>query len=35
MDPDLEPNLQHRQDRLDSLQWVIASVLSQIDSVPT
>jgi hypothetical protein len=35
MDPDLDPNLQHWQDRLDSLQWEIASVLSQIDSVPT
>jgi hypothetical protein len=35
MDPDLDPNLQHWQDRLDSLQWVIASVLAQIDSVPT
>lgn len=23
MDPDLDPNLQHWQDRLDSLQWVI------------
>jgi hypothetical protein len=35
MDPDLDPNLQHWQDRLDSLQWVIGSVLSNIDSVPT
>jgi hypothetical protein len=35
MDPDLDPNLQHWQDRLDSLQWVIGSILSQIDSVPT
>jgi hypothetical protein len=35
MDPDLDPNLQHRQDRLDSLQWVIGSRLSNIDSVPT
>lgn len=34
MDPDLDPNLQHWQDRLDSLQWVIGSIL-QIDSVPT
>ena len=35
MDPDLDPNLQHWQDRLDSLEWEIASGLSQIDSVPT
>lgn len=35
MDPDLDPNLQHWQDQLDSLQWVIGSILSQIDSVPT
>ncbi|BBX72473.1 hypothetical protein H7H78_08810 [Mycobacterium shinjukuense] len=35
MDPDLDPNLQHWQDRLDSLQWVIGSILSQLDSVPT
>jgi hypothetical protein len=35
MDPDLDPNLQHCQDRLDSLQRVIGSVLSNIDSVPT
>ena len=34
MDPDLDPNLQHWQDRLDSLQWVIGSILSSnIDSV--
>ncbi len=26
MDPDLDPNLQHWQDRLDSLQWVIGSI---------
>ncbi|GAA4540777.1 hypothetical protein GCM10023161_22250 [Mycobacterium paraffinicum] len=35
MDPDLDPNQQHWQDRLDSLQWVIGSILSNIDSVPT
>jgi hypothetical protein len=35
MDPDLDPNLQHWQDRLDGLQWVIGSILSNIDSVPT
>jgi len=32
MDPDLDPNQQHWQDRL---QWVIGSILSNIDSVPT
>jgi hypothetical protein len=32
MDPDLDPNLQHWQDRLDSLQCVIGS---DVDSVPT
>ena len=31
----MDPNLQHRQDRFDSLQWVIGSILSNIDSVPT
>jgi hypothetical protein len=35
MDPDLDPNLQHWQERLDSLQWVIGSIYSQFDSVPT
>jgi hypothetical protein len=35
MDPDLDPNQQHWQDRLDSLQWVIGSILSNVDSVPT
>ena len=35
MDPDLDPNLQHWQDRIDSLQWVIGSILSNVDSVPT
>jgi hypothetical protein len=35
MDPDLDPNLQHWQERLDSFQWVLGSILSQIDSVPT
>ena len=28
MDPDLDPNLQHWQDRLDSLQWVFGSIVS-------
>jgi hypothetical protein len=35
MDPDLDPNPQHWQDRLDRLQWVIGSILSNVDSVPT
>ncbi|MCW2731010.1 MAG: Uncharacterized protein JWR13_1826 [Mycobacterium sp.] len=35
MDPDLDPNLQHWQDRLDSLQWVIGGMVGLIDSVPT
>jgi hypothetical protein len=32
MDPDLDQNQQHWQDRLDSFQWVL---VSQLDSVPT
>ena len=32
MDPDLDQNEQHWQDRLDSFQWVL---VSQLDSVPT
>jgi hypothetical protein len=35
MDPDLDPNQPHWQARLDSLQWVIGSILSNVDSVPT
>jgi hypothetical protein len=35
MDPDNDPNMQHWQDRLDSLQWVLGSIASQIDSIPT
>lgn len=35
MDPDMDPNMQHWQDRLDSLQWVIGSLVAQLDSVPT
>jgi hypothetical protein len=35
MDPDLDPNLQHWQDRLDSFSWVIGSIASVIDSIPT
>ena len=27
MDPDLDPNLQHWQDRLDSFQWVVGSLV--------
>ena len=33
MDPHLDPDMQHWQDRLDSLQWGIGSILSQVDSV--
>lgn len=32
MDPDLDPNLQHR---LDSFQWVVGSLVSVLDSIPT
>jgi hypothetical protein len=35
MDPDLDQNQQHWQDRLDSFQWVPMSIVSQLDSVPT
>ena len=35
MDPDLDRNEQHWQDRLDSFQWVLMSIASQSDSVPT
>jgi hypothetical protein len=35
MDPDMDPNMQHWQDRLDNFQWVIASTWSQCDSMPT
>jgi hypothetical protein len=35
MDPDLDPNLQHWQDRLDNFQWVIGSLAGVIDSIPT
>jgi hypothetical protein len=29
MDPDLDQNQQHWQDRLDSFQWVLMSIASQ------
>jgi hypothetical protein len=35
MDPDLDQNEQHWQDRLDNFQWVLMSRVSQLDSVPT
>jgi hypothetical protein len=35
MDPDLDYNQQHWQDRLDSFQWVLMPIVSQLDSVPT
>lgn len=35
MDPDLDYNQQHWQDRLDNFQWVLMSTVSQLDSVPT
>jgi hypothetical protein len=35
MDPDLDPNLQHWQDRFDSLQWVEGSLVALLDSIPT
>jgi hypothetical protein len=35
MDPDMDPNLQHQQDRADNLQWVIGSLVALLDSIPT
>jgi hypothetical protein len=35
MDPDLDQNEQHWQDRLDSFQGVRMSIASQLDSVPS
>jgi hypothetical protein len=35
MDPDMDPNLQHWQDRGDNLQWVIGSLVALLDSIPT
>jgi hypothetical protein len=31
----MDPGMQHWQDRLDNFQWVITSIRSQIDSIPT
>ena len=33
MDPDLDPNLQHWQDRLDNFQWVVGSLVALLDSM--
>lgn len=35
MDPDLDPNLQHWQDRFDNLQFVESSLVAILDSIPT
>lgn len=35
MDPGLDPNQQHRQDRLDNFQWVVGSLVGLLDSIPT
>ena len=35
MDQDLDPNLQHWQDRLDNFQWVVGSFSALLDSIPT
>jgi hypothetical protein len=35
VDQDLDPNLQHWQDRFDNLQWVIGSLSGLLDSIPT
>lgn len=35
MDPDLDYNQQHWQDRRDSFHWELMSIVSQLDSVPT
>lgn len=32
---DLDPNLQHRQGRFDTYQWVVGSLVSRLDSIPT
>lgn len=35
MDPDMDPNLQHWQDRADNFQWVLGSLVALLDSIPT
>jgi len=35
MDPDLDPNLQRWQDRADSFQWEVGSIVALLDSLPT
>jgi hypothetical protein len=35
MDPDLNPDLQHWQDRLDNFQFVAGSLVALLDSIPT
>jgi hypothetical protein len=35
MDPDLDLNLQQRQDRLDNFQWAVRSLVTLLDSMPT
>ncbi|WP_255605158.1 hypothetical protein [Mycolicibacterium xanthum] len=35
MDPDQDPNLQHRLGRVDNVQWVAGSVVSLLDGIPT
>lgn len=35
MDPDLDPNLQDGQDRLDNFQRVVGFPAALLDSVPT
>jgi hypothetical protein len=35
MDPDVDPNPQHRQDRADNFQRVMGSLVALFDSVPT
>jgi hypothetical protein len=31
----MDPDLQHWQDRLDNFQWVIGSLVAQLDSIPS
>ncbi len=35
MDQDMDPNLQHWQDRLDNFRWVVGSVVSVLDIIRT